>query len=263
MKEFYKYSGSGNDFIIMDFRDGAKAPSPKAIMSMCARRTGIGADGLILLKRAEKCDFRMVYYNSDGYEADMCGNGGRCIALFAYKTGICRKKEMVFCSRKGVHKAYIMDGGVVKLQLSRPHSYRKGIEVKSGKEVFRGDFLNTGVPHFVIPVADVEGIDVDFHGRNIRRNMIFAPEGTNVNFIMKKGGKVLIRTYERGVEAETLACGTGATASAIVSSCIFKMKSPVRMSTRSGEMLLVYFDSKHEEVFLEGKVTPVYRGDII
>jgi len=232
MRLFQKYSGSGNDFIMMDFRDGAKAPTPKAIREMCTRRKGIGADGLILLRKDMNFDFKMVYFNSDGYEADMCGNGGRCIALFAYKNGICRKKHMVFRSRKSIHNVFIKDSGIVKLQLMEPHSFRNGVTVKSGKEHFKGDFLNTGVPHFVIPVSNIENIDVEFHGKNIRNSPEFAPQGTNVNFIMKNRGKVYIRTYERGVESETLACGTGSVASAIIAAEIYGLKTPEKMYTR-------------------------------
>jgi len=262
MRLFQKYSGSGNDFILMDFRDGAKAPSPKSIRAMCARRTGIGADGLILLKKEMNLDFKMVYFNSDGYEADMCGNGGRCIALFAYKNGICRKKHMVFRSRRAVHNVFIKDSGIVKLQLMEPHSFRSEIIVKSGKEKFKGEFINTGVPHFVIPVQEIENVDVEFHGKNIRNSSEFSPSGANVNFIMKKNGKVYIRTYERGVEGETLACGTGSVASAITAARIYGIKAPVKMLTRSGELLTVDFDKELKEVYLEGKVTPVYKGEM-
>jgi len=259
---FMKVSGSGNDFIIVDNRDGLKSPSPSYIKKICKEKTGIGADGLILLEKCEKgCDFRMVYFNNDGKEAQMCGNGGRSIVLFAYLMKIVNKKHVIFCSKKGKHTAQIKQGNVVKLQLSPPHSLRENLKVKTEYGTFTGSFINTGVPHFVIEVDDLESVDVKNVGRNIRFSKVFGKEGTNVNFVkMVKKGIIKIRTYERGVEDETLSCGTGSVASAVIISKKYCIPSPLKVIARSGEILKVYFDENHSEVFLEGKVTPVYFG---
>ncbi len=258
--KFAKYSGSGNDFIIIDNRDSAVKLSRSQISAMCARRTGIGADGLLLLNKCRAYDFEMKYYNSDGGEADMCGNGGRSIALFAYNEGIVKKKNMVFKSRKGVHKASIKGKDIVKLQIETPHS-SKHLSIEALSEKLEGHFINTGVPHFVVFSRDIERIDVKELGRAVRNNKVFAPEGTNANFITIKDGIVHIRTYERGVEDETLACGTGSVAAGITAAMEAGLESPVKIKARSGELLTIYFDKDFQDVYLEGKVTPVYKGE--
>lgn len=258
---FMKVSGSGNDFIIVDNRDGQKRPSPSYIQKLCAPKTGIGADGLILLENGAKgCDFKMVYFNNDGKEAAMCGNGGRSIALFAYLMKIVKKRKIIFCSKNGKHQAEIKKGNFVKLQLSSPHSLKQDIKVETSYGVFTGSFINTGVPHFVIEVDDIEHIDVKNIGKEIRFSRVFQREGTNVNFVKMEKNFVRIRTYERGVEDETLSCGTGSVASAIIMSLKHKISSPVKILAKSGEFLTIYFDKNHSKVFLEGKVTPIFVG---
>lgn len=258
---FMKISGSGNDFIVVDNRDGQKRPSPSYIKKLCAPKIGIGADGLILLENCDKdCDFKMVYFNNDGKEAEMCGNGGRSIVLFAYLMKIVKKRKILFCSKNGRHQAEIKKGNVVKLQLSSPHSLKENINVKTGYGIFKGSFINTGVPHFVIEVDDIENLDVKNIGREIRFLKVFKNEGTNVNFVKREKNFIKIRTYERGVEDETLSCGTGSVASAIIISLKYKVPSPVKILAKSGEFLTIYFDENYSKVFLEGKVTPLFFG---
>ncbi|MEO0234069.1 MAG: diaminopimelate epimerase [candidate division WOR-3 bacterium] len=258
---FMKVSGSGNDFIIVDNRDGQKRPSPFYIKKLCSPKTGIGADGLILLEKGIKnCDFKMVYFNNDGKEAEMCGNGGRSIVLFAYLMRIIKKRKVLFCSKNGVHQAQIKKGNIVKLELSPPHSLKQNIKVETRYGIFTGSFINTGVPHFVIEVDDIESIDVRNIGREIRFSKVFKKEGTNVNFVKREKKFIKIRTYERGVEDETLSCGTGSVASAIIMSLRYNISSPVKILARSGEFLTIYFDENYSKVFLEGKVTPIFIG---
>ncbi|MFO8062071.1 MAG: diaminopimelate epimerase [bacterium] len=264
--EFHKISGSGNDFIIIDNTDNSISLSQAQIEKLCSRRTGIGADGLILVNPSDKHDFAMQYFNNDGGEADMCGNGGRSIALYAYMTGIIESKEMIFSSRKGVHRAFIKGSNTVKLQLSDPHSMEFDKEIILDNEKIRGDYLNTGVPHFVILTRDLESIDVKGLGRQVRMHPDFAPEGANVDFVQaEKPARIFMRTYERGVENETLACGTGAVASALSAARFLGIDPPVEIITRSGEILTVdfQFDEHYSEVYLEGRVTPVYRGQVL
>ncbi|MGE3062282.1 MAG: diaminopimelate epimerase [bacterium] len=261
IKEFYKISGSGNDFIMVDNRGGLKRPPRMYIEMICRRGTGVGADGLILLEESKKnLDFKMVYFNSDGREADMCGNGGRSIVLFAKLIGAVKKNTVTFESRKAFHKAVIKKNNVVKLQLQRPHSLKKNMKVRTKKGIIEGSFINTGVPHFVVFVKDIENTDVFNLGRELRHSDEFSPEGANIDFVSKKGDLLYIRTYERGVENETLACGTGSVASALIYGMLFGRKESVKLKTRSKEILKVYYDNNYSNVFLEGKVTPVFKG---
>ncbi len=261
--EFYKISGSGNDFIIIDNRDSSIELSSIKIQKICERKTGIGADGLIFLNNSTEYDFRMQYFNNDGFEADMCGNGGRCIVLFAKINGIINGDETIFSSRNGVHKAYIKYDNIIKLQIEKPHSFKRNITIKVKEQDFTGDFMNTGVPHFVITLNDIENIDVINIGREIRNNSIFGKQGTNVDFISKNGELIFIRTYERGVENETLACGTGSVAAAISASQNMNIKSPIKIKTASEEILNIEFDENFDEVYLEGKVSPIYKGQLL
>ena len=261
--EFDKISGSGNDFIIMDNRDSSIELSPQQISAICARRTGAGADGLIFLRQSDKYDFTMQYFNSDGYEASMCGNGGRSIVLYAYMKGIVNKRDMIFESADSVHEAYVKDDNVIKIQLAPPHGIKRDMDIEIDGQSVQGDFINTGVPHFVMASNDIEKEDVVKMGRAIRMHNAFAPQGTNADFIARKDDLFIIRTYERGVEDETLACGTGTVASAISAHWQFDIKPPLSFKTKSGETLIVDFDNSLEKVYLEGKVTPVYRAHLL
>ncbi len=264
--EFYKYSGSGNDFIVIDNRK--KLIPGKKIFSftkkVCDRKTGIGGDGVLLLENSKKADFRMRIINADGSEAEMCGNGARCMADFAYRKNIV-ERNMLFETLAGLITGKIKKNSV-KVKLTEPYDLKKNITLKYKNKKFILYFINTGVPHTVIFVNNIEKIDVHNIGSFIRHNKIFAPAGTNVNFVkIIDTHKILVRTYERGVEGETLACGTGSTASAILSSVIKNTKSPVSVKTRGGEILKVYFslnENKLADVFLEGKVKQVFTGNI-
>jgi diaminopimelate epimerase (EC 5.1.1.7) len=268
---FAKLQGSGNDFVVIDNRDGRveeflmslNLDIKEFVKRVCAFHTGIGADGLILIENPENPEnhFKWQFFNSDGSVAEMCGNGSRCAVRFAFDEGIVGK-EVRFETLAGVIKAYVLDGGKrIKVQLTPPKDYRE-VYLSLDAQSIEGCFINTGVPHFVAIVNDLEKIDVKKLGRAIRFHPEFQPKGTNVNFIEREGDDAIrIRTYERGVEGETLACGTGATASALIA---YKngivSKRPVRVLTKGGEVLAIDFDDEFREVFLEGGVVRVFDG---
>ncbi len=269
--EFAKLQGSGNDFVLIDNRDWkvqrfleAKGVSMKDfVIRVCSPHVGIGADGLILIEKpeSEENHFKWQFFNSDGSVAEMCGNGSRCAVRFAYQMGIC-PTEVSFETLAGVIKAQVKDNAKrVKVKLTKPYGLRK-LQLDVGGRVFEGSFINTGVPHFVSIVEDLERLDVVKYGRAIRFHQAFEPKGSNVNFIKAVDEKsIRIRTYERGVEGETLACGTGATASAIVAYMDGLVKQrPVEVITKGGEVLSIDFDDSLESVFLEGDVYWVFDG---
>lgn len=261
--KFTKMSGNGNDFILMDNFDGQIKLSAKQIEALCSPKFSIGADGLILLEKSSKGhDFFMKFYNNDGKEAEMCGNGGRCIARFAFETGRAKEK-MTFLAKDGVHTAEIKKNGDVKLKMINPFDYRKEVKIRLGGSEVKGAFINTGVPHFVIEVKDLAAVKVKHLGKEIRFHTSFAPKGTNVNFIEKTAANVYdIRTYERGVEDETFACGTGATAAGITLYLGGKATSPVTFNTKGG-LLKIYFKEENKvitDVHLEGNARIVASG---
>ncbi len=261
---FSKLSGAGNDFIIIDNRQKIiPEDNSEFIRKVCARRISVGADGLLLLENSDVADFKMRYYNSDGSEAETCGNGARCISRFAYEEKIVSSDKMSFETKAGIYNAQII-GKNVKLQMSDAVDLRLNfpIELKSGK--FQISFVNSGVPHVVYIVDDLNKIDVVDIGRETRYHNNFEPKGTNVNFItIKDESNIYIRTYERGVEDETLACGTGSIASAIVAGSMGKVKSPVTVNTWGGYKLKIYFELTQNgarNVFLEGDARIIYKG---
>ncbi len=265
--EFTKMHGSGNDFVLIDNRSLtiSRDDAPKAAKILCARRVGIGADGLILVEDSDSADFRWGFYNADGSEAEMCGNGGRCAARFAFMKGIA-PADMRFETIAGTISAHVRDTRV-KLQLSPPFGMflDKPLDV-NGKEL-AVSFVNTGVPHVVVVVDDIEAVPVVETGRALRMHGFFAPDGTNVNFTSRiSDGRIAVRTYERGVEDETLACGTGSVACAIVMAAKGMSDQPVEVLTRGGEILKIYHsvqeDGKITDVFLEGETVHVYSGVI-
>jgi diaminopimelate epimerase len=202
---FNKYQGTGNDFIIIDNRKGAFNPeNNELIRKLCDRRFGIGADGLILICTSHDQDFEMKYFNSDGHEGSMCGNGGRCSAAFAIREGIAGKK-MIFNAIDGIHKA-VYENQLISLSMNN---------VTETNLINGNYFINTGSPHYILFSKDIENIDVNAKGKEIRMSHDFAPGGTNVNFVETGKDQIFVRTFERGVESETLSCGTGVTASAI------------------------------------------------
>ncbi len=263
---FMKMSGSGNDFILIDHRkpfldQGLLKPF---IRSVCRRRVSVGADGLILIEQSERADFKWRFFNADGSEAEMCGNGGRCAARFAHLKGIAGP-SLTFEALPGILAAQV-DGKKVKLEMTKPHSLKLDESMLiDGKELVLSR-INTGVPHAVCFLKDLAEVDVIQTGREIRFHPHFAPGGTNADFVkLESGSQISIRTYERGVEDETLACGTGAVASALVAAFKGWVSSPVSIKTRGGEVLMVYFDIEGDEVkkvFFEGDVHIIYEGEM-
>jgi diaminopimelate epimerase len=263
---FWKMQGSGNDFILIDHRRSlvAEADRPGLVKKLCAPKFGVGADGLIFIEPSAQVDFCWRFFNADGSEAEMCGNGGRCAARFAFLKGIA-KETMAFETLAGIIHAEVL-GRRVKLELSQPHSLQLNLEIPLPAQSWTGHFVNTGVPHVVLPVIDLASAPVAEVGRAIRFHPLFQPAGTNVNFVRVTGPQELqVRTYERGVEAETLACGTGSVAAALIASRVHAMPSPIAVHPSSGETLKIYFepqDGNFRSVFLEGDAAVVFQGDI-
>ena len=265
MLRFIKMNGAGNDFVLLDNRGGEIRLEPGQISRICDRHRGVGADGILLLEKAANgADFRMRYYNADGGEAEMCGNGARCFARFAHKVAGASGR-ISFETPAGVIGAELK-GELVTLQMSEPHDLRLHISLPEVADYEAIHFINSGVPHVAIPVKRLEDIDVRRDGALIRRHPMFAPKGTNVNFLEKRGpGSIAIRTYERGVEDETLACGTGVVASALIFSAIEKSDGPISVLVRGGSELQVGFQRKGDAfgaVTLTGPAEFVFEGTI-
>lgn len=252
--QFYKYEGAGNDFVMIDNRDGKLSLTTKEIEALCDRNMGIGGDGLMLIETLQGYDFYMRYYNSDGSEVGMCGNGGRCIALFAHHLGIGDSVKK-FKAKDGEHAAEIVSAdernGIVKIQL---------IDIEQINKITADKFfLNSGVPHYVEFVDDVKKVDVESLGRRIRYSV---EGGTNVNFVQIVGDTLIIRTYERGVEGETLACGTGATAAAVAAHYSRRVSSNnVNVRVLGGE-LSVSFDETYRNITLTGGARKIFKGEL-
>lgn len=253
--QFYKYQGTGNDFVIIDNRSNSLHLTTEQINHICDRRFGIGADGLMLLNSLEGYDFEMKYYNADGNESSMCGNGGRCLTRFAYDMGI-HRTTYHFLAIDGDHDAEMGEHGWIRLKM------------KDVDEVndYHGDaVLNTGSPHYIKSVQNIMELDVFHEGRNIRNSKDFITTGINVNFVEPDKKHIIVRTYERGVEDETFSCGTGVTAAAIVFAHNEKGFNRVEVKTKGGN-LAVEFDkiSDHEfrNVWLCGPAEFVYKGEI-
>lgn len=250
---FNKYHGTGNDFIVIDNRKQVINPSDNSLFRLlCDRHFGVGADGLMLLGKEEGYDFRMTYFNSDGNESTMCGNGGRCMVAFARKLGIIESKAM-FIASDGIHPATIEDG-IVSLGMS---------DVEPPVTINGNHFINTGSPHYIVPVPDVSKVDVYSAGKKLRHSKVFAPGGVNVNFVESAGDGIIVRTFERGVEAETLSCGTGVTASAI--SCRWGKamgEQVVKVNTIGGRLEVSYNIGQGPitDVFLKGPAEFVFEG---
>lgn len=252
---FNKYQGTGNDFIIIDNRNDVFNPdNPALINKLCDRRFGIGADGLILIGKSAEYDFEMIYFNADGFMGTMCGNGGRCTADFAIRSGIAGN-NLRFIAADGVHDA-VSEEGLIRLKMN---------DVKKFSTVKGNYFINTGSPHYIIFTNGLDKIDVLNEGKRIRWSQDFQPGGTNVNFVEIQDNGIFVRTFERGVEDETLSCGTGVTASAIASVLSGHFVSgPVNVATRGGN-LNVRFDIRENQItdiWLSGPATLVFEGII-
>lgn len=253
--QFYKYQGTGNDFILADNRNGEYSLTTEQIHKLCNRRFGIGADGLMLLQNKEGYDFEMKYYNADGKEGSMCGNGGRCITKFAYHKGI-HKDVYRFIASDGPHEAEIDIDGIVSLKMKDVSSIKK----------FHNDYiLNTGSPHYIKLVTDVMTLDVYKKGHEIRNSKEFVDEGINVNFVEQETeeDKIIVRTFERGVEDETYSCGTGVTAAALVCYHNENGFNDVEVKTLGGQLTVEFDktgDNQFENIWLCGPAERVYEG---
>jgi diaminopimelate epimerase len=252
---FNKYQGAGNDFIIIDNREGYVNPSDsKLINILCNRRFGIGADGLILISNHEGSDYEMKYFNSDGKLGSMCGNGGRCTAHFAARWNIAGKEQR-FLAFDGIHEAKV-NNDTVNLQMGN---------VDDCKLIGNNYFIDTGSPHYIVFTDDSESINVFEEGRKLRWSPLFAPGGTNVNFVQVIGNGLYVRTFERGVEDETLACGTGVTASAIAAVLKGHIDSdPVAVRTKGGNLKVSFkiAGGKIGNIWLSGPATFVFEGTV-
>jgi diaminopimelate epimerase len=253
---FYKYHGAGNDFIIVDNRD-LKFPADNIsyVEWLCDRRFGIGADGLMLLQDYEGYDFEMRYYNSDGREASMCGNGGRCIVAFANHLGIIQEKTS-FIAVDGPHEAILEPDGDVNLKMS---------DVNEVVNEVNEYFLDTGSPHFVKFMDTLDDVDIFTEGRKIRYSDRFKEKGTNVNFVQQEGNQLTVYTYERGVEAETLACGTGITASALSAALRNGLNKGIYPVKAKGGNLSVSFEKTETgftNIWLKGPAAFVFKGEL-
>lgn len=255
--QFFKYQGTGNDFIMIDNRQEVFSKNnTKLIKQLCDRRFGIGADGLILLENDKISDFKMVYYNSDGNESSMCGNGGRCIVAFAKQLNVI-DNETTFIAVDGEHYAKISVDGIVSLQMKNVD------EIKMASDYV---FLNTGSPHHITLVEDVKSVPVKEIGSQIRYSDLYGKAGSNVNFVEALSDSLFaVRTYERGVEDETLSCGTGVTAAAIAMNAIGKTTSnEISLLVEGGELKVTFKKEgkNYTDVFLIGSATFVFEGKI-
>ena len=254
---FYKYQGTGNDFIILDNRTHLyDLLSPKQVKHLCDRRFGIGGDGLMLLNLKDKYDFEMVYYNADGKPSTMCGNGGRCLVKFANHMGL-HKYSYKFIASDGEHEAELDKNNEIRLKMK---------DVNSVDEHSNYAILDTGSPHYVKFANDVYNIDVVESGKMIRYSSHFVDEGINVDFVESTGeDSIFVRTYERGVEDETLSCGTGVTAAALLSAHNERGFNRVEVKTPGGHLSVEYnkiADNQFTDIWLCGPATFVYKGEI-
>ena len=265
---FEKMSGTGNDFVVIDNRNLniPEEDQEEFVRKVCRRRFSIGADGLILIEKSTDADFGWKFYNADGSVAEMCGNGARCAARFAFRHDIAGE-TMKFETSAGVIEAQILeDDEIVRLQMTQPFDFQLGLSMTLDGEEHEVAFVNTGVPQAVIFV-DEEDPPVKKWGRKVRFHELFEPEGTNANFVrVLEDGRLLVRTYERGVEDETMACGTGAVAAALFATLQRGLESPVQVLTSGGDMLTILFDLQDgpvaKNVFLQGPARCIYEGQL-
>ncbi|MBP6512573.1 MAG: diaminopimelate epimerase [Bacteroidia bacterium] len=255
---FSKYQGTGNDFIILDGWNSEISISAEQVKYCCDRRFGIGADGLMIIRKHPTFDFEMIYFNSDGLPSSMCGNGGRCLVHFAFKRKYIGTSTQ-FLAIDGVHEADVLPNDIISLKMNAVSTIEK-------KE--NDYYLNTGSPHFVLKVDAIQELDVVANGRKIRNNEEFKSEGTNVNFVQEMEDGIMVRTYERGVENETLSCGTGVTAAALVAADLFnkekRKKESINIKTLGGALKVTFNRNENlfDEIRLIGPAIFVYEGVI-
>jgi len=262
--KFSKMVATGNDFVIVDNRKGIMGKRVSNFArQLCDRKSGIGADGLLLIEKSKIADFKMRIFNPDGSEPEMCGNGSRCAALYA-KLNKIASHSMKIDTKAGLLSAKVGKADV-KINMTEPKDIKLGIGLKLKNKHYKLHYINTGVPHAVCFVKDLDHVDLASFGRAVRYHRLFTPEGTNVNIVcLKNRVSILARTYERGVESETLACGTGSVASAVISAIIKGLKPPIMVGTKGGS-LKIYFTLKNYivgNVYLEGEAREVFRGQV-
>ncbi|MFN0187246.1 MAG: diaminopimelate epimerase [Bacteroidia bacterium] len=255
---FSKYQGTGNDFIILDGWNSEISISAEQVKHCCDRRFGIGADGLMIIKKHPSLDFEMIYFNSDGLPSSMCGNGGRCLVHFAFEKKYIGTSTQ-FLAIDGVHEADVLSNSIISLKMNSVSNIAK-------RE--NDYYLNTGSPHFVSKVDAIMDLNVVENGRKIRYNEEFKREGTNVNFVQELEDGIMVRTYERGVEDETLSCGTGVTAAALVAADLFnrekKKTENINIKTLGGALKVTFNRNENvfDEIRLIGPAIFVYEGSI-
>ncbi|MGH8018882.1 MAG: diaminopimelate epimerase [Opitutaceae bacterium] len=265
---FTKMHGAGNDFVLMDNRHGDIRLTPSKIEALCHRRFGIGADGVLLLEQPQNPatqDARMVYFNSDGSRAEMCGNGARCFTAFALAHGAGSNGGLRFLTDAGEISA-TQNGDGITVQMTEPFELRTGLTVPLAAGEMKVHHLNTGVPHVVRFVDDASKVDIRPEGAELRFHPAFAPKGANANFAqIQSDGLVLVRTYERGVEDETLACGTGVTAVGILAHLVHEVPLPVRVRVAGGDILTIDFAKENDRisrVTMTGPAQLVFQGEV-
>ncbi len=278
---FTKLTASGNDFVLFDrklvpFVDISKT----FIQKVCDRRTGIGADGILIITDSDKYPFELIYFNSDGSTGVLCANGARCALRYAYLSGRIGKERLKFMVNEIEYSGEILDDKLVKFILNEPKKIKLNFKIKAANQLINASYVDTGAPHVVIKISDIlkdpkqlnsfytsiDEIPVYELGKEIRYLRDFMPEGTNVNFIEIKDNSIKIRTYERGIEDETLACGTGSVASAIVAFFNYNVKTPIKLITRIGEVFIVDFKIENntiEDLSLTGPAIAVFKGELL
>ncbi len=278
---FSKFSGTGNDFILIDKKlNHDFALSNFDIVSHSARRTGIGADGLLIVDDSEKYDFDLEYYNSDGSTGMLCGNGARCAIYYAYQSGRLNGKSASFINNGIEYSGEVVGENIAKLKLQPPAKMKLNFKLKAFGQMISASYINTGSPYVVIyskdilsdpdklnsSFEDVNDLPLEIIGKEIRWLPEFQPEGTNVCIIDVNDEAIKMRSFEKGVEAETLSCGTGAVAVAIIVSIKNEIQSPIKVHTKSGDILTIDFEFNNKEfnnLFLTGKVEEIYKGQVL
>jgi diaminopimelate epimerase len=266
--QFTKMSGAGNDFVVIDNRSGAISDPRSLARRLCDRRWGVGADGLLLLEKSDKDDYRMMYYNADGSYGGMCGNGGRCLAYYAFLKKFAGAHHAF--EALGTRYEASVESDHVALRMANPSDLRLELMLPYGGRPVIGHFVDTGAPHVVVKSSDLsseqtfDDIDLQSFGRATRHHSIFRPHGTNVNVVyLESANQLKIRTYERGVEEETLACGTGSIAAAVIGAMVWKMEAPITVIPRSGHSLMVDFrltSGEVTDVVLTGPAVVTFEG---
>jgi diaminopimelate epimerase len=277
---FYKLTGAGNDFILFDKREnGGLEITPDFVQKVCSRRFGVGSDGILVIEDSDKQDFNLLYYNADGSSGVLCGNGARCAIRYAKFSGRIKNCKTEFTLNNNLYSGEVLSGDLIRFDLNEPKGLQREILVFGAGQLIQSAFIDTGSPHLVINInnvyknpvdadsfyTDINKFPVKEFGSEIRYSDAFAPDGINVNFISLNEDKVIIRTYERGVEEETLACGTGSAAAAVIAVLNYGVKRPVNLLTAGGNILTVDFSldgNRIEDLSLTGPAKIVFKGEI-